>query len=238
MSHSVLIVDDDPDLRCTLRRILEREGLSVCEAADGAGMSRQLEEAKPDLLLLDLMLKNENGLMLAERVRANSNLPMIVVSGKDDVTDRIESLELGADDYIAKPFHARELAARVRSVLRRSGLVLNPAEKPSMVAGQIFFGAWAFIPDTGLLRRRDGKGGEIMLTGLEARVLTILCKNPRRILGRDEIMEKCGERNWSPFDRSIDVVIGKLRKKLGDDTKSPSYIRTVRGAGYSMIAGV
>lgn len=237
MAHRVLLVDDDPDLRVTVRRILEREGIDVTEAANGAEMKSRLSAGKPDLVILDLMLANENGLELAQEIRAESELPIVILSGKDDVIDRVVGLELGADDYITKPFHARELSARVRSVLRRAtSKETAGASRAAETPEDIQIGAFLFEPHSGRLRPRDGVGEDVLLTGLESRTLAVLANRPNRVLSRDEIMDLLGERDWSPLDRSIDVVIGKIRKKLGDNSQEQKYFRTMRGVGYSFVS--
>ena len=234
----ILVVDDDPDMRETVRAILEREAYSVTDVATGSEMLAELNRQDTDLIVLDLMLANENGLSLAQEIRSASDLPIIILSGKNDLIDKIVGLEVGADDYITKPFHPRELTARVRSLLRRSNGENAPtAGTPIRNAGKLaHFGSWKYSFDTA---RLEGEGGEgVSLTTLESKFLEVFLEHSKRNLSRDQIMDFVADRDWNPLDRSIDVIIGKLRKKLGDDVREPRYIRTSRGIGYSFIADI
>lgn len=196
-------------------------------------MRQQLDTQHIDLVVLDLMLPDEDGLALARHLNSN-NVPFVMVTGKDDVVDKVVGLELGADDYITKPFHARELTARIGMVLRRLGA---KQEKPSSDAPDdnttVKFNEWSFNTVTGELVSNEGE--KVPLTTYEFRILAVLATRPNRPLSRDQILDLAASREWEPQDRSIDVLIGKLRKKLKDDPKSPQYIKTLRSQGYMFI---
>jgi len=228
----ILVVDDDPDLRGLLVGYLEREGFSVAGAEDGRAMDAALAEVVPDLILLDLMLPGEDGLSIARRLRQATQIPIIMVSARSDDVDRIVGLEVGADDYVAKPFNPRELLARIRAVLRRR----SPAQPAGTEAGtgdadQAAFVFGPFRLD--LYTRELVKDGEpVPLTGGELDLLAALAEHPNRVLDRDRLLDLLKGYERSPFDRSIDVQIARLRAKIEPDTKRPRYIRTVWGKGY------
>jgi two-component system phosphate regulon response regulator OmpR len=228
----ILVVDDDPDLRGLLVGYLEREGFSVAGAEDGRAMDAALAEVVPDLILLDLMLPGEDGLSIARRLRQATQIPIIMVSARSDDVDRIVGLEVGADDYVAKPFNPRELLARIRAVLRRR----SPAQPAGTEAGpgdadQVAFVFGPFRLD--LHTRELVKDGEpVPLTGGELDLLAALAEHPNRVLDRDRLLDLLKGYERSPFDRSIDVQIARLRAKIEPDTKRPRYIRTVWGKGY------
>ncbi|MDH5232094.1 MAG: response regulator [Gammaproteobacteria bacterium] len=230
----ILIVDDDEDIRITIGRILGRDGCSVSEAGNGDEMRSIIAANNIDLIILDLMLPGEDGLSLARDLSGN-NIPFIMLTGKDDVVDKIVGLELGADDYITKPFHARELTARVAAVLRRIGVGMQQDSSTATPSEDkiISFGEWSFNPTTGHLVSNDGN--EVTLTTFEFQVLAVLATRPNRPLNRDQILDLVAEREWDPYDRSIDVLIGKIRKKLNDDPKNPKHIKTLRNLGYMFI---
>jgi two-component system phosphate regulon response regulator OmpR len=235
-TRQILVVDDDPDMRTTLRAIFERESYRVVDVATGTEMHDELSRGRTDLVVLDLMLDYENGLSLAKEIREVSDIPIMIVTGKDDVIEKIVGLEIGADDYVTKPFHPRELTARVRSLLRRCVKEEEDLANDSVSAGSSIakFDGWSFNLDSGELLSNSGES--VVLTSLEAKFLEIFVKNSGQNLTRDRIMTLVSDRDWNPFDRSIDVTIAKLRKKLGDDVKNPHYIRTQRGIGYRFIA--
>jgi DNA-binding response OmpR family regulator len=228
----ILVVDDDPDLRGLLVGYLEREGFSVAGAEDGRAMDAALAEVVPDLILLDLMLPGEDGLSIARRLRQATQIPIIMVSARSDDVDRIVGLEVGADDYVAKPFNPRELLARIRAVLRRR----SPAQPAGTEAGpgDADEAAFAFGPFRLDLHTRElVKDGEpVPLTGGELDLLAALAEHPNRVLDRDRLLDLLKGYERSPFDRSIDVQIARLRAKIEPDTKRPRYIRTVWGKGY------
>jgi len=229
----ILVVDDDPKVRTLLRRCFEGEGFAVSEAGDGAGLRAALERDSVTLITLDLNLGRENGLDLAREIRKDWNTPIIMLTGKGDAIDRIVGLELGADDYLAKPFELRELLARVRAVLRRS----SPGETPSVPPGQHYlFDGWAF--DLGRRSLTRDAGGEQELTTSEFNLLEAFVLRPHRALSRDDIMDLLKGQNWSPLDRSIDNLVARLRKKVERDPDHPALIKTVRGVGYIFAADV
>ena len=231
----ILIVDDDADIRATVGRILERDGYRISEAEDGAQMQRQITDHDISLVILDLNLPGEDGLTLARNLTSKTTIPFIMLTGRDDVVDKVVGLEIGADDYITKPFHARELTARVGTVLRRSaGKKAQTAAAVSAPHGDTLnFGEWKFNPTNGHLV--SSSGVEVTLTTFEFQVLGALASRPDRPLSRDQILDFVADREWAPYDRSIDVLIGKIRKKLNDDPKSPKYIKTLRNLGYMFI---
>jgi DNA-binding response OmpR family regulator len=231
-SAHILVVDDDPRVRTLLRRCFEGEGFAVSDAKDGAELNACLQQNAVSLITLDLNLGKENGLDLAREVRKEHDIPIIMLTGKGDAVDRIVGLEVGADDYLAKPFELRELVARVRAVLRRSmpsGQVTPP--------GQCYmFEGWTLNIDRRSLRHDSGE--EQNLTTSEFNLLSAFVKKPHRVLSRDEIMDLLRGQDWSPLDRSIDNLVARLRKKVEPDPERPSLIKTVRGVGYTFVAEV
>ncbi len=223
----ILVVDDDAALRALLGDYLTREGFLVAGVEDGVAMDAWLAGQTPDLVILDLMLPGEDGLALARRLRAQGDVPIIMLSARGDDIDRIVGLEVGADDYIPKPFNPRELLARIRAVLRRRA----PAEQAGEPAleGMYTFGPYRLDLNLRELRR-DGE--LVVLTGGEFDLLRILTEHADRVLDRDRILDHLKGYERSPFDRSIDVQIARLRAKIEPDTKHPCYIRTVWGKGY------
>lgn len=237
-SH-ILVVDDDPQIRRMLRRSLEDEGYRVSEAADGADVHRLMQTEQFDLITLDLNLGRSDGLSVAREVRQTSNVPIIMITGKGDVIDRIVGLEIGADDYVAKPFHLREVLARIRSVLRRHDGATQPATRqadPDPEPGAMRFARWVLHPGRRELMSEDGTVCD--LTSGEFDLLAMFVERPGRVLTRDQIMDLIKGQDWSPLDRSIDNQIARLRKKIEDDPARPRIIKTVRGAGYSFTAQV
>jgi DNA-binding response OmpR family regulator len=220
----ILVVDDDADLRSLLIDYLRREGYEVAGVEDGIEMDAWLAEQSPDLVILDLMLPGEDGLSLARRLRRDSELPIVILSARGDDVDRIVGLEVGADDYLAKPFNPRELLARIRAVLRR-----RSHAAPSQTVEGIAFGSFRLDPAKRALTR-DGE--PIALTAGEFDLLQILAEHPNRVLDRDRLLDLLKGYERSPFDRSIDVQIARLRGKIEPDKKRPRYIRTVWGKGY------
>lgn len=223
----ILVVDDDSALRALLGDYLAGEGFSVAGAEDGVAMDAWLAEHETDLVILDLMLPGEDGLTLARRLRARADTPIIMLSARGDDIDRIVGLEVGADDYMPKPFNPRELLARIRAVLRRRA-PSAPAE-PREDEGVIRFGSYRLDLGQRELRRGDQP---VVLTSGELELLRILAEHPDRILDRDLLLDLLKGYERSPFDRSIDVQIARLRAKIEPDTKRPRYIRTIWGKGY------
>ena len=226
--HHILVVDDDDQVRRMLRRCFEEEGYRVSEAVDLAGVNKALSDGI-DLITLDLNLGGTDGLSIARSVRQNWDLPIIMITGKGDMIDRIVGLELGADDYIAKPFHLREVLARVRSVLRRAVPRSEPAAPPA--GARIVFDGFVLDLDRRELSGPDDK--DIRITSGEFDLLALLSRHPHRVLSRDQIMDMLKGHDWAPNDRSIDNQIARLRKLIEGDVQQPRLLKTVRGAGYS-----
>ena len=218
----ILVVDDDAQVRRMLRRSLEEEGYRVTESADGSDVGMAIRSGV-DLVTLDLNLGRVDGLSVARQVRQMSTVPIIMITGKGDMIDRIVGLEIGADDYIAKPFHLREVLARIRSVLRRSGNAPAPATAVVKFDG--------FVLDQAR-RTLIGPNGAIALTSGEFDLLAVFVRNAHVVLDRDTIMDQLKGNDWSPNDRSIDNQVARLRKLIEPDTRNPRFIKTVRGAGY------
>lgn len=246
MSQHIAIIDDDERIVRSLSAYLSGEGYRVSGFATGSAALAALQGQPADLVLLDITLHHsdgriENGLEVARALRgAAPSTALIIVSGKTDPVERVVGLELGADDYICKPFDSRELLARVRSVLRRAVPPAGPVATAPVAAGTPAdpdlprIGGWAFDRKALCLLSADG-GGDVALTRLEAECLAALLAHPRAVLTRQEIVEAIGGPDWVPEDRRIDMIIAKLRKKLGDDPETPRFIATVRGAGYRLI---
>jgi two-component system phosphate regulon response regulator OmpR len=237
----ILIVEDEEDLRDGMADYLGLHGLTVTACADGRQMDAALAAGlAPAIVLLDINLPGESGLDLARRLRALPRPPgVIMVTALGTTLDRVIGLELGADDYIAKPFETRELLARVRSVLRRvrSTIPAAPRLAPAAAAPAAATGTTAlrfagFVLDLERRRLTDAAGREITLTTMEFDLLRTLAARPNRVLSRDQLLDLAHGKELEPFDRSIDIRITRLRKKLGDDAASPKLIRTIRGAGY------
>ena len=229
----ILVVDDDAKVRTLLRRCLEGEGFGVSEAQNGAEMRDVLGRQTINLITLDLGLGKENGLDLARDLLREHTIPIIMLTGKGDAIDRVVGLELGADDYLAKPFELRELVARVRAVLRRS----QGSEAPPKRAERRYaFEGWILdIPRRALERQ---SGGSQDLTTSEFNLLEAFVKRPQRVLSRSDIMDLLKGQDWAPLDRTIDNLVARLRKKIEDDPDTPTLIKTVRSVGYTFTADV
>lgn len=236
MAERVLVVDDEEDIRELLATYLGNFGFEVAAAADGNEMRAHLAERGADLVLLDLGLPDEDGLVLARELREREDAPgIIIVTGRGQPVDRIIGLELGADDYIAKPFDLRELVARVRSVLRRiRGDGAVPA--PAAPAERFEFDGWRIDFASRSLARPDGE--PVALTTGEFDLLATFVRNPNRALSRDQLMDLLYRREAGPFDRAIDVQVGRLRRKIERDPADPALIKSVRGVGYLFAARV
>jgi two-component system, OmpR family, response regulator len=228
----ILVVDDDAEVRTLLRRCFELEGYAVEEAKDGAEMRAHMQARAINLITLDLKLGGEDGLTLAREVRTKQNVPIVMITGKDDPIDRVVGLELGADDYVTKPFHLREVLARVRAVLRRyeNSLASKPNAAPATdQSGYIFEGFTLRLAQRELA---TNNGQPVDLTTAEFNMLQMFVERPSRVLSRDNIMDMLKGHEWSPFDRSIDSLVARLRKKIEADVDNPRLIKTVRGVGY------
>jgi DNA-binding response OmpR family regulator len=234
-AKTILVVDDEAAVRQLLRDCFELEGYQVVEAPDRTEATRLLGELAVDLVTLDLNLGGDNGLELAREIRAKRDVPIVMITGKGDTIDRVVGLELGADDYIAKPFHVREVLARVRAVLRRydNGPTPPPAGSGDGVPDQA--GAWCFdgfVLDEPRRELRGPDGAVRDLTTAEFNMLVMFVKRPSRVLSRDTIMDLLKGHDWSPLDRSIDALIARLRRKVEPVPDAPRLIKTVRGVGY------
>ena len=227
----ILVVDDDLRLRDLLSRYLTEQGFVVEAATDGADMDKRLGRGRYDLMVLDLMLPGEDGLAICRRLRAKGeNLPIIMLTARGDEVDRIVGLEMGADDYLPKPFNPRELLARINAVLRRKGQV--PASAPENKEQTIAFGPYRLDLATRQLNKADEA---IPLTSGEFALLKVLVKHPRHPLSREKLMELARGREHEAFDRSIDVQISRLRKLIETDPGNPRFIQTVWGFGYVFV---
>jgi two-component system OmpR family response regulator len=232
-SPRILIVDDDADIRSLLADYLGEQGWHISTAQDGAAMQQVLDTTPVDLIVLDLTLPGSDGLTLCRDLRAHSAIPVIMLTARSAPLDRILGLEMGADDYLCKPFEPRELLVRIRNVLRRSGTV------PSEVSGTAtlwHFAEWALDDTTRQLQNNAGL--VVMLSGGEYRLLKALLERPNRALNRDQLLTLTQGRETDPLDRSIDLHISRLRQKLGDDARSPRLIKTLRNEGYLLAATV
>ncbi len=227
----VLVVDDDLSIREMLAEYLSGHGYEVALAESGSAMRAEIARAVPAAVLLDVTLPGEDGLTLARYLREHYDLAIIMVTGAGEVVDRVAGLEVGADDYIAKPFDPRELRARLKSVLRR--FQARPAQ--GRAAGPADVGIGRCRLDLRSRTLRDGKGREVPITAMEFDLLKALVEHPNQVLSRDRLLSLTRNREWEPFDRSIDIRITRLRRKLEDDPARPRTIRTVRGAGYMFV---
>ncbi len=241
---TILIVDDDAKVRDILRKTLESDGFLACEAENRAATLAVLATTPVSLVTLDLNLGNENGFDLAREIRRDHGVPIIMVTGRGDVIDRVVGLELGADDYVVKPFHPREMVARVRTVLRRTEAAAHAAaqaqdEPPGTApARREVYEFDGMSADPGKLELLDRDGRLVDLTAGDFRLLEVFLEAPRRVLSRDAILDMLHGREWSPYDRTIDNQVARLRKKIEEDPANPKLIKTVRGIGYSFASDV
>jgi two-component system phosphate regulon response regulator OmpR len=228
----VWVVDDDPELRRMLATYLGDLGYEVRTLQDGAQLLARLQGQRPDLLVLDLMLPGEDGLSIMRRLRgANVRTPVIILTAKGDDVDRIVGLEMGADDYLPKPFNPRELLARINAVLRRQPGPESPGA-PATDIGEVRFGPFVFDP---ALRSLSRDGQAVPLTTGEYSVLKVFARHPRQPLNRDKLMVLARGREYGAFDRSLDVQVSRLRKLIETDPTNPRYIQTVWGVGYVFV---
>ncbi len=224
----LLVVDDDQHIRALLTRYLTQEGFAVAGVEDGAAMDEWLARNQADLVILDLMLPGEDGLSVARRLRRESRVPIVMLSARGEDIDRIVGLEVGADDYLAKPFNPRELLARIRAVLRRQPAADPPAREDPEAPVEVF-GPYRLDAKRRELTR---EGEPLALTSSEFDLLQVFLARPNRLLNRDSLLDLLKGYERSPFDRSMDVQVARLRSKIEPDTKHPIYIRTVWGKGY------
>ena len=230
---SVLIVEDDRDIRQMVAEYLGSQGYDVDQAETGSDMREAIERRVPHVVLLDIRLPGEDGLTLARYLRERYDVGIIMVSGAGDVIDRVVGLEVGADDYVTKPFDPRELLARVKSVMRRLQLRAPARAAPDAESERVAVGR-CFL-DVASHRLLDADGHEISITSMEYELLKVFTEHPNKVLSRDQILTFTKNREWEPFDRSIDIRIARLRRKVEANPEEPQAIRTVRGAGYMFV---
>ncbi|HTX25011.1 MAG TPA: response regulator [Steroidobacteraceae bacterium] len=233
-SPHILFVEDDAEIRTLVANLLHDNGFRASVAREGREMDRILESSRIDLLILDIMLPREDGLSLCRRIRAVSNLPIIMLTARGSDVERVVGLEMGADDYLTKPFSTHELLARIRAVLRRAHLVARtPRDQRQRI---LTFAGWKL--DLGSRRLQTVDGTRVPLTGGEYELLVAFCEHPNRVLTRDQLLDLTRGRGSLPFDRSIDIQVSRLRRKIETDPKDPALIQTVRAGGYIFTAEV
>lgn len=228
----LLLVEDDREISALVSRYLKGNDIRVSLAANGRDMDRVLAVSRIDLILLDIMLPGEDGLSICRRLRSTLQTPIIIISARGDEVDRVVGLEVGADDYIAKPFGSRELLARIRAVLRRSGRSnVQPAQHR-----RFCFNGWSL--DRTERRLIDADGAHVLLTAAEIDLLIVFCERPGTVLSRDQLLDLTQGRSAGPFERSIDILVSRLRRKLGQGDDGPEIIRTIRSGGYLLVPAV
>lgn len=233
-STHILVVDDHSEIRDLLKRFLEQHGLRVSCARDGKEMKRLLEEREFDLLVLDLMMPGEDGLTLCRELRVKSRLPIIMLTAMGEETDRIIGLEMGADDYLSKPFNPRELLARIKAVMRRTQAESLPV--PETLTRDLRFDRW--LLDINRRELVDEEGVGLSLSTAEFDLLRVFLERPQRVLSRDQLLDLARGREAVAFDRAIDTLVSRLRRKLERDPKNPELIKTIWGGGYLFAADV
>ncbi|HYE36902.1 response regulator transcription factor [Methylocaldum sp.] len=233
-TEHILVIDDDREIRMLVGDYLKQHGYRVSLAADGRQMREVLESSGIDLIVLDLMLPGQDGLSLCRDLRARSDLPVLMLTARGEPIDRVLGLEMGADDYLAKPFEPRELLARIRNILRRARSL--PNRGVSDAAHRWRFAGWTLDGQTRQLT--SSQGVVVALSGAEYRLLQVFLTHPNRVLTRDQLMDLTRGREADPFDRSIDLRVSRLRQKLGDNARAPSLIKTLRNEGYVLAATV
>jgi two-component system OmpR family response regulator len=233
MDHvdNILVVDDDRDIRTGVVDYLRKNGLRASAAVDGRDMLAQLETSAFDLVVLDIMMPGDDGLVLCRTLRGGKHraVPILLLTARDDETDRIVGLEMGADDYVVKPFSPRELLARIKAVIRRTRM-LPPNLRITETAQTVSFGRWRL--DTTARHLLDEQGTIVPLSGAEFRLLRVFLDHPQRVLSRDQLLNLTQGRDAELFDRSVDLLVSRLRARLEDNSKDQSYIKTVRSEGY------
>jgi len=233
-SPHLLLVDDSQDITEPLARYLSKKGMRVTTAGGGAEMRRAMKGGAFDLIVLDIMMPGEDGLSLCRMVRETSDTPVILLTAMVDETDRVVGLEIGADDYITKPFSPRELLARIKAVLRRTQAVPGPRDRTPVT--QYRFDRWTL--DTGRRELLDSDGVTVPLSSAEFRLLSVLLQRPHMVLSREQLLDLTAGRALEPFERSIDNQVSRLRKKIETDPKNPALIKTVWGGGYVLAVEV
>lgn len=230
----ILIVEDDPDVRKELEGYFRDHGYLVESAGDGKAMRERIAQTRFDLVIMDLTLPGEDGLTLTQDIRRNSGIPIIMLTGRRETLDRVLGLELGADDYVTKPFDLRELLARVKTVLRRTGLSLEAGAEASTAT--VEFGGWHLDLHSRGLTAPNGR--EIELTTAEFELLEAFVKSPNRTLDRGYLLDRVHGRDWTPYDRAIDNLVHRLRQKIEADPRHPKIIKSVRGVGYLLASKI
>lgn len=225
----ILVCDDESDLREMLQEYLEKRAFRVTVAADATEMRAAFAEHAPDLILLDINMPGEDGLSALRALRSESSVPVVMLTAAGETVDKIVGLEMGADDYLGKPVDLRELEARIKAVLRRE---TKPAAELNNGTTAQTIAMGDFTLDLDAARMTDADGAVVQLTAMEFRLLKLFAENRGRVLNRDQILEQAHDRSWDPFDRSIDIRISRLRRKIERNPEKPSMIRTVRGIGY------
>ena len=231
----IAVLDDEEDITRLLGTYLQAQGYRVTQAHTGAALLRLMADDTPQLVLLDLGLPGEDGFAIARELRERWRVGLVIVTGRGDPVDKVVGLEVGADDYVTKPFDLRELLARIKAVLRRT-LAAPQAPAPEAASPRYRFAGWDL--DSGARRLLDPEGREVALTAGEFDLLAVFAAHPGRVLSRDFLLEQTRGREAAPFDRTIDVQVGRLRKKVEADVDDPRIIKSVRGAGYILVAPV
>jgi len=230
---TILVVDDECEIRDMLDEYLSKQGFEVCTADGGVAMRQIVSARKVDVVLLDIRMPGEDGLSLARHLREHAQVGIIMVTAAGEAVDRIIGLEMGADDYVTKPFHPRELVARIKSVLRRLRTASPQTSEGAAAPQRLRFGQCFLDLAAHKLFTLEGK--EIPITAMEFDLLQVFATHPHRVLTRDQLLEMAHNRDWEPFDRSIDIRIARLRRKIEADPTKPQTIKTVRGAGYMFM---
>ena len=226
----ILICDDERDLREMLQEYLQKRGFAVRLAADGDELEARIAESEPDLILLDINMPGRDGLTMLRTLRASQDTAIVMLTAAGETIDKIVGLEMGADDYLGKPVDLRELEARIKAVLRRRNSQAEPRQPESVAADRVAFGDFVLDMDGAKLYAADG--AEVPITAMEFRLLRLFAENRGRVLNRDQILEQAHDRSWDPYDRSIDIRISRLRRKIEKNPQKPEIIRTARGIGY------
>ncbi|MCR9086382.1 MAG: response regulator transcription factor [Rhodobacteraceae bacterium] len=226
----IIICDDERDLREMLKEYLEKRGFEVRLAADADDLEARLEEAEPDLIILDINMPGRDGLTMLRTIRATQDIAIVMLTAAGETVDKIVGLEMGADDYLGKPVDLRELEARIKAVLRRRAKDPAPQASSAVVTDRVAFGN--FVLDLDGAKLFSGSGDEVPITAMEFRLLKLFAENRGRVLNRDQILEHAHDRSWDPYDRSIDIRISRLRRKIEKNPQKPEIIRTARGIGY------
>jgi len=234
VSTEILVVDDELDLREMVAEYLARHGFHVRTAMDGEAMTARLQEKTADVVILDINMPGEDGLTLARRLREHSDVCIMMLTAAGEIVDRVVGLEMGADDYIAKPFDLRELLARVRTVLRRRADADARSARPEPPPDTLRLGRWLLDLDAHKLINEDG--GELRLTAMEFDLLRAFARHPNKVLSRNQLLDLAHNKDWEPFDRSIDIRVARLRKKIERDPAKPQIIKTIPGVGYMYVS--